>query len=99
MNSNVERRFVCAAMLGGLAPWLRAAGYDSSWSVSIGGPDLERMSQAEGRKFGVDDRAKQRLVLAALEARNAMLGGTIRDHVMQQRRPIVLFRLRAGSVP
>jgi hypothetical protein len=33
----------------------------------------------------------QRSVLDALEARYPMLGGTIRDHVTQQRRPFVRF--------
>ena len=35
--------------------------------------------------------ATQRTVLDALEARYPMLRGTIRDHVTQQRRPMVRF--------
>jgi hypothetical protein len=35
--------------------------------------------------------ATQRSVLDALEARYPMLRGTIRDHVMQQRRPFLRF--------
>jgi molybdopterin converting factor small subunit len=33
----------------------------------------------------------QRAILDALEARYPMLGGTLRDHVTQQRRPFVRF--------
>jgi uncharacterized protein with PIN domain len=44
-----EPRFACDAMLGGLARWLRAAGYDASWHASIADSDLILLSQAEGR--------------------------------------------------
>jgi uncharacterized protein with PIN domain len=36
-------------MLGGLARWLRAAGYDSSWQSDIDDHDLIRFSREEGR--------------------------------------------------
>jgi uncharacterized protein with PIN domain len=36
-------------MLGGLARWLRAAGYDASWHEGIADPDLVRLAHAEGR--------------------------------------------------
>ena len=39
----------------------------------------------------VEGRATQRTVLDALEARYPMLRGTVRDHVTQQRRPLVRF--------
>jgi hypothetical protein len=39
----------------------------------------------------VKGQATQRSVLDALEARYPMLGGTLRDHVTQQRRPFVRF--------
>src|SRR5437588_279558 len=42
-------RFACDAMLGGLARWLRAAGYDASWHEGIDDGDLVRLSRAEGR--------------------------------------------------
>jgi uncharacterized protein with PIN domain len=42
-------RFACDAMLGGLARWLRAAGYDASWHDGIADPDLVRLAHAEGR--------------------------------------------------
>jgi hypothetical protein len=39
----------------------------------------------------VEGPATQRSVLDALEARYPMLRGTIRDHVLQQRRPFLRF--------
>ena len=42
-------------------------------------------------KLEVEGAATQRSVLDALEARYPMLGGTIRDHVTQKRRPFVRF--------
>jgi uncharacterized protein with PIN domain len=41
--------FACDAMLGGLARWLRAAGYDASWHEGIEDGDLVRLSRHEGR--------------------------------------------------
>src|SRR5437016_516505 len=41
--------FACDAMLGGLARWLRAAGYDASWHPGIEDWDLVRLAQREGR--------------------------------------------------
>jgi len=42
-------------------------------------------------KLDVEGPATQRSVLDALEARYPMLRGTIRDHVTQQRRPMLRF--------
>ncbi len=39
----------------------------------------------------IDGIVTQRAVLDALEARYPMLRGTIRDHVTQQRRPVLRF--------
>jgi uncharacterized protein with PIN domain len=36
-------------MLGGLARWLRAAGYDASWHPGIADPELVRLARDEGR--------------------------------------------------
>jgi len=41
--------FACDAMLGGLARWLRAAGYDASWHPGIDDGELVRLCRAEGR--------------------------------------------------
>jgi uncharacterized protein with PIN domain len=49
MDSPVEIRFACDAMLGGLARWLRAAGYDASWHSGIDDRDLVRLARDEGR--------------------------------------------------
>ena len=43
-----ERRFACDAMLGALARWLRAAGYDAFWREGIDDTELVRLSRAEG---------------------------------------------------
>ncbi len=45
----LEPRFACDAMLGGLARWLRAAGYDAAWIRDIPDWDLVRLAAREGR--------------------------------------------------
>lgn len=53
---------------------------------------LRALAQINGEvKVDVEGRATQRSVLDALEARYPMLRGTIRDHVTQQRRPMLRF--------
>jgi len=49
MDNPVEARFACDAMLGGLARWLRAAGYDAWWQSGISDHDLIRLSREQGR--------------------------------------------------
>src|SRR5579871_1928972 len=49
MASSPEPRFACDAMLGGLARWLRAAGYDAFWQYRIDDQELIRRSRDEGR--------------------------------------------------
>lgn len=49
MTDTPELRFGCDAMLGGLARWLRAAGYDACWQEGIADPQLIRLCQQEGR--------------------------------------------------
>ena len=44
MESTPEPRFFCDVMLGGLARWLRAAGYDAEWREHIADPDLVRLA-------------------------------------------------------
>jgi uncharacterized protein with PIN domain len=44
-----EPRFACDAMLGALARWLRAAGYDASWCARIEDWDLIRQARDQGR--------------------------------------------------
>ena len=49
MTPDSPPRFACDAMLGGLARWLRAAGYDASWHPGIDDWDLIRLARREGR--------------------------------------------------
>lgn len=53
---------------------------------------LRRLAQVDGEvTVQLETPATQRSVLDALEARYPVLRGTIRDHVMQRRRPFVRF--------
>jgi sulfur-carrier protein len=53
---------------------------------------LRLLARVDGEvKLAVDGPVTQRSVLDALEARYPMLRGTIRDHVTQQRRPMLRF--------
>ena len=51
-------KFLCDEMLGGLARWLRAAGYDAAMATS-GAPDRDLVEQAhtQGRTLLTRDRA------------------------------------------
>jgi uncharacterized protein with PIN domain len=48
-NSADAPAFWCDAMLGGLARWLRAAGYDAAWRAGIDDAELVRQALATGR--------------------------------------------------
>jgi hypothetical protein len=53
---------------------------------------LRVLAQTNGEvQLTVEGPATQRSVLDALEARYPMLRGTIRDHVTQERRPMLRF--------
>ena len=53
---------------------------------------LRTLAHVSGEvQLHVEGPATQRSVLDALEARYPMLRGTIRDHVTQQRRPMLRF--------
>ena len=49
MTATAPPRFACDAMLGALARWLRAAGYDASCHPDIDDWDLIRLARFEGR--------------------------------------------------
>ena len=49
MPEALPPRFACDPMLGGLARWLRAAGYDATWHDGIDDGDLVRLGHTEGR--------------------------------------------------
>src|SRR5947209_5520700 len=48
MTKTIPPHFACDAMLGGLARWLRAAGYDVSWRADVGDWELIRLAQRDG---------------------------------------------------
>ena len=53
---------------------------------------LRALARVRGEvELEVESPVTQRSVIDALEARYPMLGGTIRDHVTQQRRPFLRF--------
>jgi sulfur-carrier protein len=55
-------------------------------------PHLRTLARVDGEvELEVASPVTQRSVLDALEARYAMLRGTVRDHVTQHRRPMVRF--------
>jgi hypothetical protein len=55
-------------------------------------PHLRTLARVSGKvMLEVEGPVTQRSVLDALEAKYPMLGGTIRDHATQQRRPFVRF--------
>lgn len=49
MTAPAEPRFACDVMLGGVARWLRAAGYDATWQRDVADWDLIRLARHEGR--------------------------------------------------
>ncbi len=55
MTATPEPAFACDAMLGGLARWLRAAGYDAWWRGDVGDRQLIELAQREGRVLLTSD--------------------------------------------
>ena len=49
-------RFLCDAMLGGLARWLRVAGYSAEFDVKAADGDLVRRALGEGKVLLTSDR-------------------------------------------
>ena len=83
-------RLICDAMLGRLARWLRAAGYDAAWEDGIDDEDLVARARAEGRVLVTSDgplmahRAiRDGTVRAVFVPRNLDLPGRLR-HVLQR---------------
>jgi len=62
--------FWCDAMLGGLARWLRAAGYDAAWEAGIADAELVRRALASGRTLLTAD--------AELSRHGAIRAGRVR---------------------
>ena len=53
---NETTKFFCDAMLGGLARWLRATGYDAAFQYGIDDADLIARAAADGRMILSSDR-------------------------------------------
>jgi uncharacterized protein with PIN domain len=57
-------RFLCDASLGGLARWLRAAGYEAKWQEKGGADELLRRARADGATLlTTDGRMMERTVI------------------------------------
>jgi uncharacterized protein with PIN domain len=54
-SSKVERSFWCDSGLGGLARWLRAAGYDALWHPELEDGDLMKRAEGSGRTLLTTD--------------------------------------------
>lgn len=57
-------RFACDAMLGGLSRWLRAAGYNTSWTYGIEDRALVEHAYEQGRTLLSSDAPLCRAILA-----------------------------------
>jgi uncharacterized protein with PIN domain len=63
-------RFICDSSLGGLARWLRAAGYEAEWLESGGADELLRRAQANSATvLTTDSRLMERSVIRGGEVR------------------------------
>jgi uncharacterized protein with PIN domain len=61
---NKPLEFLCDAMLGGLARWLRAAGYDAAYEYGIDDAELLRRARDQGRMvLSSDEPMFERTVL------------------------------------
>jgi uncharacterized protein with PIN domain len=93
-----EFRFVCDAMLGGLARWLRAAGYDASWRPHIDDWDLIHLARREERVLLSSDTGIFRIAIIR-DGRLPALWIPHRLSTKKDQLAFVLehFRLHAGT--
>ena len=92
MDDNSIPQFACDAMLGGLARWLRAAGYDASWHGGVADPELVRIARRHGRTV-------HRVVFRfALDVGMAPLTGTADAGHMREDLAAFEFRLGPDEV-
>ena len=94
MSDEAAISFLCDAMLGGLARWLRAAGYDAEFEYGIDDAELVRRAEREGSVLLSSD--------GPLFERNVIRGGTVRAlFVPQQRSKLqqLRFVLRELKLP
>jgi uncharacterized protein with PIN domain len=91
-------RFLCDASLGGLARWLRAAGYEAAWRVGASAEDLAGEASRAGLTLLTTDTAvlRVRVVrdgavdvwwLPPTHGRVAQLGMVLRDLELVRRQP------------
>lgn len=81
-------KFVADHMLGRLAKWLRALGYDTVYSPNLDDPDLVRISQAEGRLLltrdtGIAKRKGVDCLLIGSDQLDEQLGQVVRHCGLQ----------------
>jgi uncharacterized protein len=89
-----QPRFICDAMLGGLARWLRAAGYDARFEYGIDDRDLVEQARQTGRILLSSD--------GPMFERNVLKNGTIRSlYIPQQLGKLqqLVFVLRELRLP
>jgi uncharacterized protein with PIN domain len=99
MDSILSPRFACDAMLGGLARWLRAAGYDACWQAGIEDWDLIRLARQEDRmllscdtgifRIGIirDGELPALLIPTSLLTKQDQLAFVLRHLRLEPRRP------------
>jgi hypothetical protein len=76
-SGNNPPRFICDAMLGGLARWLRAAGYDADFEYGIDDRELVQRAQVGGQVLLSSD--------GQIFERNLLKNGQVRSlYVPQQ---------------
>jgi len=82
---------MCDAMLGGLARWLRAAGYDARFEYGIDDADLVRIARQENRTLLSSD--------GPLFERNVIKNGTVAAlYVPQQLSKLQQLRFVVGEL-
>lgn len=69
-RSDTDLRFICDAMLGGLARWLRAAGYDAEFEYDIDDGELVARAERTGQMILSSD--------GPLFERNVITSGRVR---------------------
>jgi uncharacterized protein with PIN domain len=80
LNAPADTRFAADAMLGRLARWLRALGYDTSYDATLADPVLVAQANEEGRVLLTRDR----LLLRELRP--------LRAHEVRQDDPLAQLR-------
>lgn len=79
-------------MLGGLARWLRAAGYDAFWESGIDDWDLVRLARAEGRMLLTSDTGILRIGIV----RDGDVPALFIPHGMTKREQLAFVLRRLG---